>query len=112
PLEAADAVNAFRPAIVYPYHYRGSDPMEFANALKGTGIEVRIRDWYAEDKKDRKAGGYAWIGPTQFVGTGLILFKAPGKKLSPGIAGSAFQGVKQISPKKALLGFAWDFGAA
>jgi L-ascorbate metabolism protein UlaG (beta-lactamase superfamily) len=47
PEEAADAVRAFRPRVVYPYHYRGSDPGAFEKALAGTGIEVRIRDWYA-----------------------------------------------------------------
>jgi len=47
PDEAADAVRAFHPKIVYPYHYMGSDLKVFDNALKGTGIDVRIRDWYA-----------------------------------------------------------------
>lgn len=46
PEEAAEAVKAFRPKIVYPYHYRGSDLSVFEKALQGTGIEVRIRDWY------------------------------------------------------------------
>lgn len=46
PDEAADAVKAFHPKIVIPYHYRGSDLSVFENALKGTGIEVRILDWY------------------------------------------------------------------
>jgi L-ascorbate metabolism protein UlaG (beta-lactamase superfamily) len=46
PLEAAEAVKAFKPKIVYPYHYRGSDPKQFADALQGTGIDVRLRDWY------------------------------------------------------------------
>jgi L-ascorbate metabolism protein UlaG (beta-lactamase superfamily) len=46
PAEAAECVKTFRPKIVYPYHYRGSDPKEFAAALEGTGIEVRLRDWY------------------------------------------------------------------
>jgi L-ascorbate metabolism protein UlaG (beta-lactamase superfamily) len=42
--EAAECVKAFRPKIVYPYHYRGSKPEEFANALKGLPqIEVRLR---------------------------------------------------------------------
>jgi L-ascorbate metabolism protein UlaG (beta-lactamase superfamily) len=44
--EAADAVKAFHPKIVYPYHYRGTDTKVFAKALEGTGIEVRLRDWY------------------------------------------------------------------
>jgi len=46
--EAADAVKAFKPKVVYPYHYRGSDPKKFEDALKGSGVEVRIRDWYAK----------------------------------------------------------------
>lgn len=46
PEEAADAVRAFHPKIVYPYHYRGSDLKVFEKALEGSGIEVRIRDWY------------------------------------------------------------------
>jgi L-ascorbate metabolism protein UlaG (beta-lactamase superfamily) len=43
---AAEAVRAFHPAIVYPYHYSGSDLTVFSKALAGTGIDVRIRDWY------------------------------------------------------------------
>jgi L-ascorbate metabolism protein UlaG (beta-lactamase superfamily) len=45
--QAARAVKAFKPKIVYPYHYRGSDLEKF-KALVGTdqGVEVRIRDWY------------------------------------------------------------------
>ena len=44
PLEAAECVKAFKPKIVYPYHYRGAKPEDFAGALKGTpGVEVRIR---------------------------------------------------------------------
>jgi L-ascorbate metabolism protein UlaG (beta-lactamase superfamily) len=46
PEEAAAAVKAFKPKIVYPYHYMGSDLMAFETALKGSGIEVRLRDWY------------------------------------------------------------------
>jgi L-ascorbate metabolism protein UlaG (beta-lactamase superfamily) len=46
PSEAAACVKAFMPTIVYPYHYQGSDPKEFAAALAGTGIDVRLRDWY------------------------------------------------------------------
>ena len=46
PEEAAEAVKAFHPKIVYPYHYRGSDLSVFQKALKGSGIEVRIRNWY------------------------------------------------------------------
>ncbi len=43
PADAADCARAFKPRIVYPYHYRGSDPHDFADALRGTGIAVRVR---------------------------------------------------------------------
>jgi len=46
PDEAADAVKAFHPKIVIPYHYRGSDLAVFQKDLQGTGIEVRLLDWY------------------------------------------------------------------
>lgn len=46
PDEAAEAVKAFHPKIVIPYHYRGSDLSIFQKALEGTGIEVRLLDWY------------------------------------------------------------------
>jgi len=45
--EAVAAVKAFHPAIVYPYHSRGQDTAAFAKALAGSGVEVRLRDWYA-----------------------------------------------------------------
>jgi L-ascorbate metabolism protein UlaG (beta-lactamase superfamily) len=41
PGEAAACVKAFKPRIVYPYHFFGSDPKAFAAALEGTGIKVR-----------------------------------------------------------------------
>ena len=46
PDEAAEAVKAFHPKIVIPYHYRGSDLSIFQKDLQGTGIEVRLLDWY------------------------------------------------------------------
>jgi L-ascorbate metabolism protein UlaG (beta-lactamase superfamily) len=46
PEEAADAVKAFHPKIAIPYHYRGSDTTTFQKLLAGTGIEVRLLDWY------------------------------------------------------------------
>jgi L-ascorbate metabolism protein UlaG (beta-lactamase superfamily) len=48
PEEAADAVKAFHPKIVIPYHYRGSDLAVFQKDLQGTGIEVRLLDWYPQ----------------------------------------------------------------
>jgi L-ascorbate metabolism protein UlaG (beta-lactamase superfamily) len=48
PEEAAACAKVFRPKIVYPYHYRGSDLSKFQDALKGEkGIEVRLLEWYA-----------------------------------------------------------------
>ncbi len=50
--EAADAVLAFQPKIVYPYHYRGqgglSDVKEFESLVNAgkKKIEVRLRNWY------------------------------------------------------------------
>lgn len=46
PDEAAEAVKAFHPKTVIPYHYRGSDLTVFQKGLQGTGIEVRVLDWY------------------------------------------------------------------
>jgi len=46
PDEAADAVKAFHPKLVIPYHYRGSDLSLFQKKLEGTGIEVRLLEWY------------------------------------------------------------------
>lgn len=46
PVQAADAVKAFKPRTVYPYHYKGTDPQRFAD-LVGSAAEVRLRDWYA-----------------------------------------------------------------
>ena len=50
--EAADAVLDFKPRIVYPYHYRGSNGLSDINAFKNLvtagnkNIEVRLRNWY------------------------------------------------------------------
>ena len=46
PEEAADAAKAFHPRVAIPYHYRGSDPATFQKALEGSGIEVRLLNWY------------------------------------------------------------------
>lgn len=52
--EAADAVLAFAPKIVYPYHYRGKDGLSDVSKFKSLvdagnkGIEVRLRNWYAK----------------------------------------------------------------
>jgi L-ascorbate metabolism protein UlaG (beta-lactamase superfamily) len=46
PEEAAAAARAVKPKYVYPYHSRGSDLAVFSKALEGSGIQVRLRDWY------------------------------------------------------------------
>jgi L-ascorbate metabolism protein UlaG (beta-lactamase superfamily) len=47
PEQAARGVLAFKPKIVYPYHYGESDLAAFTKALgTNSGIEVRQRTWY------------------------------------------------------------------
>ena len=46
PEEAAEAVKKFHPKVVIPYHYGMSDLSVFKKNLEGTGIDVRILDWY------------------------------------------------------------------
>lgn len=49
--QAAHAVRAFKPRIVYPYHYRGSDLEKFKRLVgSDQGVEVRLRDWYPAAK--------------------------------------------------------------
>jgi L-ascorbate metabolism protein UlaG (beta-lactamase superfamily) len=44
PEMVADAAKAFRPKILYPYHYGDTDPARLTGLLKNeTGIEVRVR---------------------------------------------------------------------
>jgi L-ascorbate metabolism protein UlaG (beta-lactamase superfamily) len=50
PSEAAECVKAFKPKIVYPYHFRGQNPDEFKTALAGEKIEVRLLNWYPGNK--------------------------------------------------------------
>ncbi|PUZ22814.1 MBL fold metallo-hydrolase [Chitinophaga parva] len=52
--EAADAVLAFKPKVVYPYHYRGKNGLSDVNAFKekvnagDKAIDVRLRNWYPQ----------------------------------------------------------------
>ena len=43
PAMVADAAKAFKPRILYPYHYGETNTDEIANLLKDSDIEVRIR---------------------------------------------------------------------
>jgi L-ascorbate metabolism protein UlaG (beta-lactamase superfamily) len=45
PEMVADAARAFRPRILYPYHYGDTDPQQLVDLLAGEdGVEVRVRD--------------------------------------------------------------------
>jgi L-ascorbate metabolism protein UlaG (beta-lactamase superfamily) len=44
PEMVADAAKAFRPKILYPYHYGDTNTDKIVKLLKDTGIEVRIRN--------------------------------------------------------------------
>ena len=52
--EAAQAVLAFKPKIMYPYHYRGQNGLSDTEAFrkmvndKDKSIDVRLRNWYAQ----------------------------------------------------------------
>ncbi|MBJ3786411.1 MBL fold metallo-hydrolase [Devosia sediminis] len=43
--QAIEAINTFKPAIVYPYHYGDSDLAPLETEVD-QGVEVRIRNWY------------------------------------------------------------------
>jgi L-ascorbate metabolism protein UlaG (beta-lactamase superfamily)/enterochelin esterase-like enzyme len=62
PEEAAAAARVIKPKYVYPYHSRGSDLTVLSKALEGSGIEVRLRDWYQagdEAAAPQRGGGRA-----------------------------------------------------
>jgi L-ascorbate metabolism protein UlaG (beta-lactamase superfamily) len=42
---AAQAVKDFKPKVVYPYHYRGSD-VEAFKTMVGDAADVRLLKWY------------------------------------------------------------------
>ncbi|MBD8066667.1 MBL fold metallo-hydrolase [Devosia sp. PTR5] len=44
--QAVEAINTFKPAVVYPYHFRDMDLSPLETGLD-EGIELRLRDWYA-----------------------------------------------------------------
>ncbi|HLT75426.1 MAG TPA: hypothetical protein VKZ68_10070, partial [Ohtaekwangia sp.] len=48
--QAASAVLEFKPKIVYPFHYRGSDIDAFRKLVNDSnpGIDVRLRNWYPQ----------------------------------------------------------------
>jgi L-ascorbate metabolism protein UlaG (beta-lactamase superfamily) len=52
--QAASAVSEFKPKVVYPYHYRGSEGLSDVAQFKklvneaAPDVEVRLRQWYPE----------------------------------------------------------------
>jgi L-ascorbate metabolism protein UlaG (beta-lactamase superfamily) len=50
--QAAQGVLAFKPKVVYPYHYRGQDVNTFKTLVNAgdPNIEVRLRNWYPPAK--------------------------------------------------------------
>lgn len=49
PEMVADAVRGFKPAVLYPYHYRGTDPSKLVDLLKDQKhTEIRVRKMYDE----------------------------------------------------------------
>jgi L-ascorbate metabolism protein UlaG (beta-lactamase superfamily) len=52
PAETAACAKTFMPKILYPYHFRGQKTEELVAALKGTGIDVRVLDWYPSAKDE------------------------------------------------------------
>jgi L-ascorbate metabolism protein UlaG (beta-lactamase superfamily) len=49
--QAADAIRAFRPKIVYPYHFRNQNGTKadlelLKKLIANSGAEVRVREWY------------------------------------------------------------------
>ncbi|MES2427592.1 MAG: MBL fold metallo-hydrolase [Bacteroidota bacterium] len=49
---AASAVIAFKPKVIYPYHYRGQDVNEFKSIVNAgdKNIDVRLKNWYPATK--------------------------------------------------------------
>lgn len=50
--QAAQGVLAFKPKVVYPYHYRGQDVNTFKTLVNAgdKNIEIRLRNWYPTAK--------------------------------------------------------------
>jgi len=55
PEMAADAAKAFRPAVLYPYHYDGTDPQRLVELLKNEkDISVRVKQIYPPPAKMKR----------------------------------------------------------
>jgi L-ascorbate metabolism protein UlaG (beta-lactamase superfamily) len=50
PAEAAEVAKELHPAMAIPYAYGKSDPRAFAKALEASGIEVKLLNWYPQER--------------------------------------------------------------
>ena len=48
PSEAADCAKAFNPKMVVPYHFQGQPTSDIEAAMKSSGIEFRMLNWYPD----------------------------------------------------------------
>ena len=47
--EAAECIKAFKPGVVYPFHYRGQDPSKLLSLIgPQDNVAVRVLEWYPE----------------------------------------------------------------
>lgn len=44
--DAGTAARTIKPKILYPYHFRDSNPEDIRKQLSISGVEVRVRNWY------------------------------------------------------------------
>ncbi|MBC5773434.1 MBL fold metallo-hydrolase [Pontibacter sp. KCTC 32443] len=57
--QAASGVLEFKPKVIYPYHYRGTDGLADVESFKkmvnekDANIEVRLRNWYPTEAKKK-----------------------------------------------------------
>ncbi|MBB6610267.1 MBL fold metallo-hydrolase [Pontibacter sp. Tf4] len=58
--QAASAVLEFKPKVIYPYHYRGTEGLADVEAFKrmvnekDKNIDVRLRNWYPNQQQEKK----------------------------------------------------------
>ena len=83
PEMVADAAKAFKPKVLYPYHFGQTDTNRLKELLKAEpGIEVRIRPFgpgEAQRLKEKSgAGPVCDSGPPALCFCGFTCFKAPG----------------------------------
>lgn len=105
PEEAAAAARVLKPKYVYPYHSRGSDLSILSKALEGSGIEVRLRDWYQagdEAAAPQRGGGRAGT-PQRGEGRGGTPEGGEGRTAGPQRGAAAAVAPQAATAKPAAL---------